>query len=127
MADTNDDFMAALMGVPDGCWVIPGWDVHRVMRALEEAPEAGALSLGRELFKFDTFNGWVNHAQRAWKAEGVRPEVTICIDAKGRPCRIGRDFMKARDDGAFPVRVYLLRAEDDPAAKGIGASSGGKP
>jgi hypothetical protein len=33
MRDTNDDFLMALMNVPEGCCVIPGWDVHRVMRS----------------------------------------------------------------------------------------------
>ena len=65
--------------------------------------------LGPFLFQFATFSGWVNHAQRAWRAEGVRSDDTLCLDTDGRVCRIGRDFMTARDEGKFPVRVYLMR------------------
>lgn len=68
-----------------------------------------ALKLGPKLFQFATFGGWVNHAQRAWKEIGVRSDDTLCIDAKGRVCSIGRDFMIARDEGAFPVSVHLKR------------------
>lgn len=72
-------------------------------------PQLPAVKLGPLLFGFDRFNDWVNRAPRAWKALGVRPDDTLCIDAAGRICRIGRDFMLARDEGQFPVRVYLTR------------------
>ncbi len=72
------------------------------------------VKLGPYLFQFDSYLGWVNHAQRAWKKAGIRSDYTICLDAQGRPCRIGRDFMAARDQGAFPVKVYALRDEDMP-------------
>lgn len=70
-----------------------------------------APKLGPKLFQFATFNGRVNHAQRAWKEIGVRSDDTLCIDAKGRVCSIGREFMIARDEGAFPVSVYLKRSD----------------
>lgn len=65
--------------------------------------------------QFDTFNDWVNHAPKALSGEeystggmgkdgeGVRP---ICVDSLGRRCAIGKDFMIARDEGAFPVRYF---------------------
>lgn len=28
----------------------------------------------------------------------------VCFDTKGRLCRIGGDFMRARDENTFPVR-----------------------
>lgn len=72
---------------------------------------AGSLQLGPKLFEFQSFNDWVNHAQTAWKRAGVRSDHTLCIDTKGRHCAIGRDFMIARDDGSFPVSVYLRRED----------------
>lgn len=69
------------------------------------------VQFGAELFKFQSFSGWVNHAYIAWKEIGVRSEDTICLDAKGRICRIGRDMAIARDEGAFPVTVYLKRGD----------------
>lgn len=59
--------------------------------------------------QFDTFDDWVNHASRALTGvtgsvgEDLRP---MCIDAKGRRCHVGKDFMRARDEGAFPIRYF---------------------
>ena len=69
------------------------------------------LDLGPKLFSFDSFTGWVNHASRAWKMAGVRSDDTLCIDQAGRVVRIGSHFMKARDEGKFPVDVYLMRTD----------------
>lgn len=70
---------------------------------------------------FETFNQWVDCASR-WLTEhpryletrepvnqtraapGMLPFRAICFDARGRLCRSGADFMRARDEGAFPVR-----------------------
>ena len=30
----------------------------------------------------------------------------VCIDTKGRRCNVGKDFMRARDEGTFPVRYF---------------------
>lgn len=68
-------------------------------------------NLGPKLFSFATFGHWVNHAQTAWKMAGVSVHHTLCIDAKGRHCYIGRDFMIARNEGSFPVDVHLRRAD----------------
>lgn len=59
--------------------------------------------------QFDTFNDWVNHATRA--LSGVRGSVgeelkAFCVDAKGRRCNVGKDFMRARDEEAFPIRYF---------------------
>lgn len=70
-------------------------------------------NLGPKLFAFDSHAGWVWHAQQAWKKAGVRPDDTVCIDAKGRICRMGLHFSIARDEAAFPVTVHLMR--DDMA------------
>lgn len=59
--------------------------------------------------QFDTFDDWVNHATRA--LTGVQGSVgqdlsAMCIDAAGRRCAVGKDFMLARDEGAFPIRYF---------------------
>lgn len=84
---------------------------HRAVQLVEAQPAqpAAIAILGPLLFQFDSFAGWVNHAQTAWKRIGVRSDDTVCVDTRGRMCRIGRDFMTARDEGAFPVRVHLMR------------------
>lgn len=68
---------------------------------------------GEVFCEFTSFEQWVNKA-RSWLG-GInqsagrykRAERTICIDAKGRECRNGGDFMRARDEGTFPVKAYL--------------------
>jgi len=50
---------------------------------------------GRDYFA--SFQEWVNKAS-SW-IDGK----AICFDSKGRLCRMGKDFMRARDEDAFPV------------------------
>ena len=60
--------------------------------------------------QFDTFDDWVNHASRALTGEtgSVGQELTaFCVDSLGRRCSVGKDFMRARDEGAFPVRYFF--------------------
>lgn len=52
--------------------------------------------------QFDTFATWVNKAT-SWIG-GTNP---LCVDTKDRVCRCGADFMRARDEGAFPVRFWF--------------------
>jgi hypothetical protein len=47
---------------------------------------------------FDNFQQWVNKAS-TW-VNGGR-----CFDARGRECSSGADFMRARDEGTFPVTI----------------------
>lgn len=51
--------------------------------------------------QFHSFEEWVNKAC-SWIG-GTNP---VCFDAKDRICAIGRDFMLARDEDAFPVRFW---------------------
>jgi hypothetical protein len=51
---------------------------------------------------FRTFDEWVNKAT-SWIG-GTNP---LCADAKDRVCRNGGDMMRARDEGAFPVRFWF--------------------
>lgn len=60
--------------------------------------------------QFDSFNAWVDYASRALTGfvgscgEDLK---AICVDAKGRRCNIGKDFMRARDEEAFPIRYFV--------------------
>lgn len=59
--------------------------------------------------QFDTFDDWVSHASRALVGEVGsvgQPLPAFCVDALGRRCHVGADFMRARDEGAFPVRYF---------------------
>jgi hypothetical protein len=70
--------------------------------------------------EFHSFDDWVNFAtKRLSGARGsLRQEVAaICVDAKGRRCSIGGEFMRARDEGAFPVR-YFWECQPAPSPEG---------
>lgn len=69
------------------------------------------IQTGPLLFQFDSKQEWINKAQRIWKKNLVRAEETILIDSHGRVCRIGKDFMSAETDNAYPIKVYLARED----------------
>jgi len=62
---------------------------------------------------FDSFDQWVSRAS-SWltchsdyndgSVNHYNRFTAICFDTKGRICRIGADFMRARDEGTFPIR-----------------------
>ncbi len=54
--------------------------------------------------EFINFAEWVNKA--ALWIGGTDP---ICADSLGRICRNGKDFIRARDENAFPVRFWWRR------------------
>ena len=62
--------------------------------------------------QFHSFQTWVNKAT-SWIG-GTNP---LCADAKDRICRIGADFMRARDEDAFPVRFWYDAGPMTPAQK----------
>lgn len=70
------------------------------------------LTRGVLFCEFTSFEVWVTKA-RSWLG-GIsgggtkykKPEKVVCFDAKGRVCRRGADFMRARDEGTFPVKAY---------------------
>ncbi|HEV2673268.1 MAG TPA: hypothetical protein VGV37_01920 [Aliidongia sp.] len=53
--------------------------------------------------QFDSFIQWVNKAS-SWLCRRGPQHKAICLDAKNRLCVNGADMMRARDEGAFPVR-----------------------
>lgn len=64
--------------------------------------------------QFTSYQQWVNKAG-SWlggvSGGGYRykkPEKAVCVDAAGRRCKIGSDFMRAEADGTFPVKWHYL-------------------
>lgn len=68
-------------------------------------PHAG---IGEELFRFETFVQWANKASTWCSGCGVPMQHLRMFDARDRVCRIGAHFMRARDEGTFPVRVIRI-------------------
>jgi hypothetical protein len=53
--------------------------------------------------RFDTYAQWVNKAP-SWLGRRGPHEKAVCLDTRNRLCAVGADFMRARDEEAFPVR-----------------------
>lgn len=66
------------------------------------------INIGEELFGFTSFNDWVNNAQYKFAAAGVRSPDVLCVDSAGRIMEKGAEFMRARDEDTFPVRVFKM-------------------
>lgn len=57
------------------------------------------MTTGAPIFRqFSSYENWVSKAS-------TRVQGGICLDTKGRELKIGADFMRARDENAFPVIV----------------------
>lgn len=65
----------------------------------EWGPGSYNMATGQAVFRaFPNFQTWVNKAS-TWVNGGA------CFDAQGRRCKVGADFMRARDEGTFPVTI----------------------
>jgi hypothetical protein len=66
---------------------------------------------GKELFRFESYNNWVNWAERYFKmySNDTPREYILCFDSIGRYCRIGKEFIRARDQDTFPIIAYDMR------------------
>lgn len=74
---------------------------------MSDATKQANVILGPEwtkAFEYDAWATWVNKA-KSWTAP--HRGRTLCVDALGRICWAGREFARARNEGAFPVSVYV--------------------
>jgi hypothetical protein len=100
----------------DGDYIAQVFDRARAMLsaspALAPTDEAPRVQLGPEAFRFTNFQQWVNKAQGWFVSrmpfDAQRGKRYVCIDAAGRICVIGSDFMRARDEEKFPIIVFLI-------------------
>lgn len=73
-----------------------------------EAAPIGAVApsglIPKEPGEFHSYQHWVNKASSRLTSPSHKQ--AICIDSKNRRCFIGADFMRARDENAFPVRFF---------------------
>jgi protein gp37 len=73
------------------------------------------MTTGEPSFRqFDSFNQWVNKAS-TWVNGG------LCLDKTGRVLKSGADFMRASDEGAFPV-VILHKTGRERAGRRLDGS-----
>lgn len=64
------------------------------------------VTVGEYLFEFRSFEHWVSKASGWFRSHRVRSDNCIGIDTAGRICPTGKQYMRARDEGTFPIRVY---------------------
>ena len=72
------------------------------------------IQLGPVLFTFLTHASWIGHAASWFRNCGVRASQTVCIDAAGRICTIGEQFMRADREKTYPITVYHIDPERQP-------------
>lgn len=76
-----------------------------------------SITLGEELFTFTDHQNWVNLAQLFYRSSGVPSHDCVAIDAAGRICTRGLHFMRARDEGTYPIRVYDVNTKAEPTVR----------
>lgn len=64
------------------------------------------IELGRELFRFASYDEWAKNPHGNYLRLNVDGSDTLAIDADGRVCRTKANFERARDEGTFPVVVF---------------------
>jgi hypothetical protein len=68
---------------------------------------------GPELFRFTDYEDWVNRAPGMFKKHRASSLDTICVDAKGRLCMKGKEFMRAKKENTYPIIVYRFEDEEE--------------
>ena len=66
------------------------------------------VNLGDEMFRFSSEQEWINKAQSWFARCEVPKRHYIAIDAAGRVCIKGAEFMRATREDTYPITVYRL-------------------
>jgi hypothetical protein len=69
------------------------------------------------VFDFPSYLNWVNTARTKFKREykkGAGDKDFLCVDAVGRICVKGAEFMRARDEKTFPIKTYRIIQDPKP-------------
>lgn len=67
-----------------------------------------AVKIKRELFRFESQQQWVNKARSWFGSCGVKRGHYLCLDKFGRVCEKGAEFIRATNEGSYPIVVYEL-------------------
>lgn len=70
------------------------------------------VKLGKHLFSFRDKSEWVNKASSWFQQSGYLSGETLCIDQKGRVCRLGYHFDIADIEHAYPIDVFVIREDE---------------
>ncbi len=69
------------------------------------------IVVGEKLFEFASQIEWVNKAKSWYANSGVATCDTVAVDERGRICTRGKHFMRADEQGAYPISVYAVDDE----------------
>lgn len=64
------------------------------------------VKVGKLEFQFKSMAEWINRSPHIWIEHDLKADRALCVDSFGRICEMGKDFQRAKDDGAYPIRVY---------------------
>lgn len=67
------------------------------------------VTVGEKFFDFESFEQWVNKASLWYYTRTNGTSHCLSVDSVGRICLTGKEFMRARDEGSFPISVYAAR------------------
>lgn len=113
-AQADDDITGVMVHLDRPADSVPVY-LHPAPAGVQDAPPAphgdAKARVGRKLFEFTSQQDWINRAHKMWRRHGIRPGDTLCIDQLGRILMIGKHFMDATLDDAYPVEVFLLRED----------------
>lgn len=76
------------------------------------------IEVGEPILEFKSFQDWVDTAQYRFRQAYAEHDIPssdslLCVDANGRIVTMGRGFMRARNEGTFPVKVYPICEWED--------------
>ena len=84
-------------------------DDEKLDGGLSALTDVLGIRIKRELFKFHSQQDWVNKAQSRYANCGVPKGYYITVDSAGHVMHMGRCFMEATRQDAYPVTVYELQ------------------
>lgn len=66
------------------------------------------MQLGDEMFSFTSEQHWISKANSWFSRSSVPKNNYIAIDAAGRVCTKGAEFIRATKENTYPITVYKL-------------------
>ena len=66
------------------------------------------VKLKREMFAFSSKTHWANKSASWFENCGIPKSRYVAIDAAGRICVSGKEFIRAEKENTYPVTVYEI-------------------
>ena len=76
------------------------------------------IAVGSLEFEFSSMQDWVNKGPNIWREHYLTNDRGICVDAKGRIVECGADFERAKQESAYPIKVYRKKITQPASTRG---------